>query len=127
MSTFTEPLTVTKISSRLWKVARQFEYHIGTEESEEVIIVPEGFLTDFASSPRFTWIIIPPDGIYTQSAVLHDFCYSKKLYTRKKCDYIFYESMGVLGVPQSKRWIMWKSVRLFGKIGWNAYRRKDND
>lgn len=119
MSTFTKPLTVTKINTRYWRVERAFDYHVGVEGSGEVISVPRGFLTDFASVPRVFWVIIPPDGSYSQGAVLHDYMYTKHLYKRKECDRIFYEAMGVLKVPQWKRWLMWKCVRLGGWYGWN--------
>lgn len=125
MSSFTKPLTVTKIGPRLWRVERQFTYFIGEEDSDEFVIVPKGFETDFASVPRLFWTLIPPDGTYTQAAVLHDFLYFKKLYVRKRCDEIFLEAMKVLKVNWFKRRIMYWAVRAFGWIGWNRHRRKE--
>ena len=125
MSSFTKPLTVTKIDSRLWKVERSFEYYVGSEDSKEVVEVPKGFITDFASVPRPFWIIFPQDGPYTQASVLHDYLYFKPMYTRYKTDYIFYEAMGVLGVPQWTRSIMHTSVRMVAWICWNKRRRKE--
>lgn len=124
MSSFTEPLTVTKINSRLWKIEREFIYFIGKEDSDEFVVVPIGFTTDFASVPRLFWTILPPDGTYTQAAVLHDYLYHTQQYSRKRSDEIFYEAMGILKVPRWKKWIMYKCVRLFGGKGWNDYRRK---
>ena len=118
MSNFTDKLVVSKVNKRIWRVERQFDYHVGTEESEEIITIPLGFLTDFASVPRIFWCIFPPDGEYTQAAVVHDYIYSKQLYTRKKCDSIFIEAMGVLGVSLWKRRIMYRAVRMFGWISW---------
>ena len=118
MSSFTDSLYVRKISARTWEVTRAFEYHVGKEGSGEVITVLEGFITDFASVPRFLWVLFPPDGKYTQAAVLHDRLYANPLYTRKKSDYIFYEAMGVLGVPKWKKWIMWKFVHAFSWMYW---------
>ena len=125
MSSFTRPLTVTKIDARLWKVERKFTYYIGAEDSNAFVVVPKNFTTDFASVPRFFWILIPPDGLYTQAAVLHDYTYHKKLYARKYCDEIFLEAMQVLKVGKFKRWLMYQAVRRFGWIGWNKHRRKD--
>ncbi|KKM14540.1 hypothetical protein LCGC14_1705090 [marine sediment metagenome] len=123
MSSFTKPLTVTKISARMWEVERTFSYHVGNEDSIEVIQVFKGFQTDFASVPRIFWWLFPPDGLYTQAAVLHDFLYLKQIYTRKRSDYIFYEAMGVLGVPKWKRWTMWASVRSVAWLCWNKRRK----
>lgn len=123
MSSFTEPLTVTKIDKRLWKVAKAFTYFIGTKNSNEYVTVPKGTITDFASVPRIFWSIFPPDGTYTQAAVLHDYLYKVQIYTRSKSDRIFLESMKVLGVSWWRRRTMWLAVRLFAWIPWNRYKR----
>lgn len=122
MSSFTEPLTVTKVKQGTWKVAHAFRYYVGEEGSPNFIDVPEGFQTDFASVPRGLWNIFPPDGQYTQAAVLHDFLYGKRDEhgrSRKECDNIFLEAMEVLNVPWWKRQLMHKAVRSFGWIPWS--------
>lgn len=130
MSSFTKPLTVTKLKSGMWKVEREFTYHVGDEKSKETITVPLGFNTDFASVPRLFWMILPPDGRYSQAAVLHDHLYSvrgktkQKRYTRAGCDRIFKEAMKVLGVGFWKRGTMYNAVRSFGWIGWNMHARR---
>ena len=48
-------------------------YQIG--RSAFVITVPAGFVTDFASTPRAIWAILPPTGRYQLAAVVHDFLY----------------------------------------------------
>ena len=127
LSTFTKPLTVTKIGPRLWRVERQFTYFVGEEDSNEFITVPQGFTTDFASSPRFAWILIPPDGCYTQACVLHDYMYLTKYNTRKRCDEIFLEAMEVLKVNWFKRYTMFWAVRIFAGGAWKKHRRNDSD
>ena len=124
MSQFTKPLTVTKIGPRTWKVERSFIYYLKDEEGEH-IKVPKGFKTDFASVPRPLWWLVPPDGRYTQAAVLHDYLYFSKIYPRQKADLIFYQAMRVLKVPFWKRWAMHKSVRLFGWLPWGKHRARD--
>lgn len=119
MSSFTKPLVVKKISARIWETERAFEYRVGSEDSDEVIKVRKGFQTDFASVPRIFWTIFPPDGLYTQAAVLHDYLYYTQMYSRRKSDYIFYEAMGVLGVSQWKRSMMHFAVRISAWICWN--------
>jgi hypothetical protein len=109
---FTIPLTATKLEGRLWYVEKEFTYYIGEDEIESVT-VPEGFVSDLASVPRGLWNICPPDGSYTQASVLHDFCCLYATWPISKTDYIFYESMKVLGVPQWNRWMMWTAVRIF--------------
>lgn len=121
MSSFTEPLTVTKISGKMWRVERGFEFYVGSEDSGARISVPEGFETDFASVPRIFWTILPPDGEYTQAAVLHDYLYNTKKFSRKYSDDIFLMAMEALGVALWKRNIMYRAVRMFG---WRPWSRK---
>ena len=113
---FTGPLTVTKITERLWQVEKTFSYFIGKDEVE-FVVVPFGFITDFASVPRGLWNLFPPDGEYTQSAVLHDYMCVTNTFSQLKIDRIFYESMGILGVPKWRRVIMYLAVRI-----WHGFR-----
>ena len=125
MSSFTDPLVVKKLKGGMWEVAREFEYHVGVEGSDNRIKVPIGFKTDFASTPRLFWMILPPDGQYTQAAVLHDYLYNLQDRPRATCDAIFLEAMKILGVPLLRRRIMYRAVRMFGFMPWgNGARRK---
>ena len=122
MSSFTDKLIVSKQDSGMWRVERSFDYHVGSEDSEEIVTVPKDFETDFASVPRLFWTILPPDGKYTQAATLHDYLYHSQKFKRKKCDKIFIEAMKVLGVSFWKRRVMYRAVRMFGWIPWNNKR-----
>lgn len=126
MSSFTEPLLVEFLDGKRWKLLKEFSYHVGEETSDEVITVPVGFITDFASIPRLFWTLIgPPAGEYGKAAVIHDFLYHIQTTTRKYADEVFYEAMQVLGVPFWKRWLMYHSVRTFAWIPWNAHKKKN--
>jgi hypothetical protein len=116
-TSFTKPLIVQKISARRWMLHSEFDYHVGMYPSADVIKVPIGFQTDFASVPRPFWFLFPPDGKYTGAAVVHDWLYHTHEYherSRKECDQIFLEAMGVLGVPWLTRHTMYRAVRLGG-------------
>lgn len=126
----------------MWRVDKAFDYHVGSKDSEEVIHIPEGFQTDGASIPSFLWPIIGhPMEEYAQAAVVHDYLYTSEdklewmnlvgswkvyKYTRKKCDWIFYEAMGVLKILKAKRATMYYAVRCFGAGLWRK-RGKDID
>ena len=127
MSSFTKcpRLVALPPDYRMFEVQKTFYYHVGEENSGEVIKIDKGFMTDCASIPKGAWGIIGgPLGKYAPATVVHDKCYRFHLYTRKRCDYIFYEAMQVLGVPFWKRWIMHKAVRSFGWIPWRKYTKK---
>lgn len=87
---------------------------------EEFFIVPEGFITDLASTPRFVWSLgFAPFGKHTEAAVLHDWLYSIEYKnSRKACDKLFLEAMKVRGVKFTKRWTMYLAVRLCGWYVW---------
>lgn len=116
MSSFTKPLIVERVGDK-WKLHTPFEYRLGN--SDEVVRVPEGFVTDFASIPQAFWSILPPHGPYAAAAVVHDYLYKYHKYTRKRSDQIFLEGMKVLGVNWFVRGIMYNAVRWFGGSAWN--------
>lgn len=124
MSSFTKhPALRFLVEGELAEVVEDFEYHVGSEDSNEVIKVPKGFVTDGASIPKIFWSIIGgPWGKYGYAAVVHDYLYHIKIYTRKKSDKIFLEAMGVLGVSKWKRITMYWAVRLFAWHPWK-YRK----
>ena len=135
MSSFTkafdkELVVIDTGDGRKWKLAEEFEYHVGSSDSEEVIKVPAGFVTDFATIPQFLWGIFPPTGKYTKAAVIHDYLTANKgripystssdgnityrCYTKTQVDKIFLEAMGVLGVNPIIKRIIWGAVTAFG-------------
>lgn len=121
MSSFTKLPRLISIPPdyELFEVPVDFEYHVGKEDSGEVVRIPKGFITDGASIPKFAWSIIGgPLGRYAAAAVVHDYLYHKKIYSRSKADAIFLEAMGVLKVPWWKRRTMWLAVRMAGWIPW---------
>lgn len=118
MSSFTDRLIVEKVSARKWKLHTPFSYHVGSEQSEEIITVPKGHETDFASVPRAFWWLFPPDGKWTAAAIIHDYlCDTKGLdgiYSSEEAHKIFLEAMEVLDVPKWKRKTMYLAVKMFG-------------
>jgi len=124
MSSFTDKLLVSPLpGGKIWKLEASFSYHVGSKESDEVIVVPKGFTTDFASIPQIFWSMIgSPIGRYTKAAVVHDYLYHSQIYSRRKSDRIFLEAMTVLEVNWLKRRVMYRAVRMFAGGIWS--RRK---
>jgi hypothetical protein len=83
-----------------------------------VIVVPAGFVTDFASTPRALWSVIPPSGRYQLAAVVHDFLYWDQGCTREEADAIFRVAMAESNVKPFERDLMWQAVRRFGGSPW---------
>jgi len=125
MSRFTEPLIVTPLpDGKTWIILNDFGYEIGEEGSGNIINVPIGTYTDFASIPRTLWAVFPRWGKYGNAAVIHDWMYWDQSRTRKEADDIFLEGMEVLQVPAWKRRAIYSAVRTFGRIAWNSNQKK---
>jgi hypothetical protein len=56
------------IGAGQYKTVGQTEY-VGTTD---VITIPPDFPTDLASVPRLFWALLPPNGVYENAAVVHD-------------------------------------------------------
>jgi len=87
VSSFTTPLIVTPLDDgRTWKLVEPFRYHIGDRNSEDIITIPTGFITDFASVPRIFWVLIPPYGKWGKATVVHDWLYQRRFENKVRCD-----------------------------------------
>ncbi|TLD84260.1 DUF1353 domain-containing protein [Helicobacter trogontum] len=136
MSKFRDPLHVKVLDDgKSYQVIESFTYYL-EDDNECLLVVENGFITDFASVPRIFWSIFPPFGRYTKPAVLHDrLCVAflnKELWNnvaineaklpvklhnrfvrRSEADKMFLESMKSIKVNVFTRYILYFSVRLY--------------
>jgi hypothetical protein len=87
------------------------------------VIVPKGFVTDFASIPRPLWALVggPADGRYRKIAVIHDYLYrTKGLATRKQADDVLLEGMKFSGCSWWQRTIIYSGVRVGGSSSYKG-------
>ena len=126
MQKFTEELLVESQGTS-WILKRAFKFYYEYPPSSEYwilnprieIIIPEGFVTDFASTPKLLYPIFPPVGIYNKAAMVHDYLYSQGCslnISRQEADDFFLQAMEVLKVAKWKRRAMFLAVRIFGKL-----------
>lgn len=126
MANFLTDLKVSPLEDGLhWKVDDPFDYHVGSLSSTLIIDVPVGFVTDFASIPRFLWWLWPPWGTYGKAALIHDRLYQDGMFSRATSDSILLEAMGVSGVGVVTRWLIYLGVRLGGGSAWAQHRMGD--
>jgi hypothetical protein len=109
------------------RLLEALEYRVGHAASDELVRVPAGFETDFASIPWGLWNFFPALGPWARPAIVHDWLYATAglggRYSRARADDIFAEAMAVVGVPRWRRVIMVASVRLGGGRAWREARR----
>lgn len=119
MSQFTDVLLVSPLDDgKSWVLMRGFGYARGSEKSGDLINVPRGFITDFASVPRLIQGLVPRWGKYGNAAVIHDWLYWEQSIDRREADLIFLEAMEVMKVGPVTRFVIYKAVRLFGWYAW---------
>lgn len=139
MNQFTTPLKVEFIDGEFWRLTDELSFY--TSDLEYTIVVPKGFLTDFASIPRWAWPIIGhPTGPYGCAAVVHDWIYALSApellgylnsyvdldppLSRKEGDQMFLDGMEVLGIEWWRKTLMYSAVRVGGNGGWGENRKK---
>jgi len=127
---FDSDLSIQAASATTWRVIAPL---IWTGTQGDTFTVPVGFVTDFATSPRFLHWLWLPYGAYTRAAVLHDYLLEDlaawerdgrslrdeagrtidggPLANSRDIDGVFRRAMKDLGVPWSKRWLGWTAVR----------------
>jgi len=74
-----------------WIVRQPMKYRIGN--SQDILTVPVGFVTDFASIPPALQSIIRQNGPYLLPAVVHDYLYWTRSCTRAQADQILLIAM----------------------------------
>ena len=99
------------ISRARWRLLHRLEFH-----SDRVgkIVVPPGFVTDFASVPRTPLLYWLFGDTAHASAVVHDYLVREwvplgKITWREAAE-IFGEAMRAEGVPAWRRWMMQQAV-----------------
>ena len=106
-----------------------------SNNTNDFIIVPAGFYTDFASIPKAMWWLYSPWGVYGPAAVLHDYLYYTTglrymysdwrnigPYDKRECDIIFEQCMSYDGVHTLNRKAFFYAVDNFGSQPWKNYR-----
>lgn len=89
-------------------------------ETGQRIVVPRGFVTDFASVPRVFWSFFPKHGVYSRAAIVHDFLYWQQQCTREQADELFDIVMEDSDVDTTSRLTIYAAVRVWGDDAWEA-------
>lgn len=121
---FTDDLIVKSLGVK-WQLVEAFRFYYLKGNIRIDIIIPENFITDFASTPTWAYPFFPPVGIYNKAAIMHDYLYDKncsyQYITRRQADLFFLQAMQVLGTPKLQRILMYVAVRLAGS---SRFRKK---
>ena len=123
---FLTPLQVEQIDKDDWKLLGPLVYWSVVLDRQ--LIVPEGFVTDFASVPRLPFIYWAAGGCAEAPAVLHDWLYrtGTEKASREQADGVFKEAIESRQYYWRLRaWTMWAGVRVGGYFSYKS-RTKDS-
>ena len=125
MSAFVTPLDVREVSDGsndgrgTWKLLAPLVYQ--SDVAAQTITVPAGFITDFASVPRFPPLSFALTGNCAHmAAAVHDWLYTCQTVDRATADAVLREAGIASGVPAWRMALMWAGVRIGGGSHWTT-------
>lgn len=120
-----EKLASLGVKRALYELQQDFVY---VSPAFGTITVPKGYVTDFASVPRFAWVYLSPeDPVILFASVIHDYGYTLKgdlgrgdnlVLSRKAFDTILREIMEYCGARRSQAAFVYWLLRSFGWSHW---------
>ena len=116
MSRFVTTLKTDQTDRRTYKLLDDL---VLADEDLGAIIVPRGFVTDFASIQvlhnAFLFVLFALVAGYGNcAATVHDFLYFGGQVSRKEADAILYRALRAEGVARWRAWLFWAGVRIGG-------------
>jgi hypothetical protein len=107
--------------NQFWIILEDMVYVIG--KTHERIVVPKGFVTDFASIPQALWSIgLSRQGQYSRAAVVHDYLYWSQSCTRAQSDRLLVIAMKESNVKSFDEVVVYQGVSLGGEVAWDRNR-----
>jgi len=111
--------------NQFWITVEDMPYVIGS--TSERIVVPRGFVTDFASIPQPLWSLgLSPHGQYSRAAVIHDYLYWSQGCTRDQANRLLLVAMKESKVGTFDEFLVYRGVNIGGEGPWNANARERN-
>ena len=116
MSRFVTTLKTDQTDRRTYKLLDDL---VLADEDQRTIIVPAGFITDFASIQVlhnvFLFVLFAlVAGYGNYAATIHDWLYFGGQVSRKEADAILYRALRAEGVARWRAWLFWAGVRIGG-------------
>lgn len=123
MSRFVSTLKTDQTDRRTYTLLADL---VLADEDERTIIVPAGFVTDFASIKvlhnAFLFVLFAlVSGYGNYAATVHDWLYENGELSRKEADAVLYRALRAEGVARWRAWLMYVGVRLGGAKQYTAH------
>lgn len=109
--------------NKFWVTVEDMQYVIGS--TTDRIVVPKGFVTDFASIPVGLWSLgLSPHGQYSRAAVIHDYLYWTQGCRRDQADRLMLIAMKESGVDNLDEFLVYQGVNVGGQGAWDDNARE---
>ena len=118
-----EKIKTKQIAPLKWEVIKEFLFY--SFLLRQWIVIPIGFITDYASVPWPIVLFIKRRGRHGTAAVIHDLLYRYQPCSRLLADLVMYERMAIDGVSFTKANIILLGLRLGGQFAWDWHTRRN--
>jgi hypothetical protein len=121
MSRFLTELQVepaTENDGEQWRLLAPLMFQ--SDVADRTIVVPKGFVTNFASVPRIPVVYELCGNTSSKAATIHDYLYTSHETSRAVADAVLREASAATGVPLWRRAVMWAGVRVAGWTHWGT-------
>lgn len=113
------PTVKPDAKTRYWMLREDMAWEIGN--TGEFIIVPAGFVTDFASIPQALWSLgLTPYDQYSRAAIIHDWLYWTQVCTKAQSDRLLVIAMKESAVGTFDEFAVYKGVQVGGAKAWSG-------
>jgi hypothetical protein len=102
---------------RNWVLRARLRYKI--EKTGQIIYVPTGFVTDFASVPWAARSFVPSHGNHSVPAIVHDYLYWDQKCSRLEADLIMFAAMEEYESSWFAKHAVWSALRWGGGDAWS--------
>lgn len=114
------PNVIEFLDGKYSVLAADYRYEL----SGRSIVIPRGFVTDFASVPSVFHSLIGPRGRHSRAALIHDYLYWTQRCSRQQSDNIMRLVMEASGVEWKDRTAIFKAVDWAGGKAWHDNERR---
>jgi hypothetical protein len=115
-----QPLYLSRFIEPMYFLIKPTDWKSGPKLSKlPPVIVPAGFVTDFASIPKVFWSALKPDGEYAHAAVFHDYLYWTQSGSKEDADLTLKYAMEDLELGKLTVDAIYMAVHLAGQSSWD--------
>jgi hypothetical protein len=111
-------LVLVPLPGRKWRVKGDF---VIETKAYGWVHVPDGFVCDLNSMPRFLWWASTPTD-YPEAGTVHDWLYNQQI-PQKIADAVYLELLLALGMNSVRARARYRALRMFGGFAYRKHGR----